>query len=286
MYPRVLLTALAIAALCSWPACAPRRKQIPLSAMQWLQVQYQEGPRGWLVARMGADERSMVAGPDCPFPAPDATASLNGAPLKRMRGWVVGDEMAYYRDCIIELAFPGPMEKQGRARSAFPQNIAVPTEIEGVGSVPQAARVSGPTTLRIEQSATSRVFTILDGFAPRTLVLVSPKDGVLAPGQTVTVRWQPATDRIAQDHVALSLQRRGRRVLSPDDVTIKSAELSFQGNDITFTAPGTLPEALHGECEIQFLGSAWVKPGTGPCPVNRCDMEMIFDAPSVPVQVR
>ena len=254
--------------------------------MRWLQVEYQDGPRGTLVARMGADDKSIVEGPKCPMPAPDATASLNGVPLKRMRGLVVGDEMAYFRDCIIELAFPGPMVKQGRAREVLPREMGAPREIEAPGTIPQAARGSGPATLRVEQGATSRVLTILEAFAPRRLMLVSPEDGALGPGQVVTLRWQPATDRIAHDQVALSLQRRGRRTLSPDDVTIKSSELSFQGNDITFTVPDTLPETLHGECEIQFLGSAYVNPGIGPCPVDRCDVDLIFDAPSLPVRMR
>jgi hypothetical protein len=116
--------------------------------------------------------------------------------------------------------------------------------------------------------------------------LVSPKDEAIASGQVVTLRWQPATDHIAHERVSLSLRRRGSQGLSPDDVTIKSAQLAFQGSDITFTVPAALPAALHGDCEIQFLGSAFVKPGTGPCPVARCDVGLIFDAPSVPVRVR
>jgi hypothetical protein len=231
---------------------------------------------------MGQDEKAMVAGPDCAMPAPGVSATLNGVALKRMLGPVAGDESVYFRDCIVELAFPGPRVKQGRARSVLP---GAPADVEAQGPVPEAARIAGPSTLRIEQGATAEVLTIHEAFSPRTLTVVSPEDGVIRPRQAVTLRWHPVTDRIAHGQVALSLRPRGGKGLSPDELTIHTADLSFQGNDITFAVPSTLPETLRGDAEIQFLGSAWVQPGIGPCPVERCSVRLAFDAPLVPVRL-
>jgi hypothetical protein len=43
--------------------------------------------------------------------------------------------------------------------------------------------------------------------------------------------------------------------------------------------PKASPDTLRGDIEITFLGTAFVKPRLGPCPVDKCSVNVIFDVP-------
>jgi hypothetical protein len=121
---------------------------------------------------------------------------------------------------------------------------------------------------------------------PRQLSLRAPVDGVLRRGMTVTLRWQPESDLIQYGAVALGLRRRGAKVIEADEVTIRHTELSWQGHDVTFKVPEGTPHSLGEEIEIQFLGTAYVTPGLGPCPVERCKVNLDLTVPPLPALLR
>ena len=96
---------------------------------------------------------------------------------------------------------------------------------------------------------------------------------MLRAGLQVTARWQPATDDISRGEI--TLRRPGSNVES--SIVVRNDKLSIQGDRIDFTVPA-LPATLHGEIAVQLIGTAGIKPHTGPCPVDRCSVEVSFDA--------
>jgi hypothetical protein len=229
---------------------------IPLSQMRRLDVESDRG--GALRVTMVVDERTADQALKCKLPAPKAIVTFNGTSLERITGKLEGGEMAINFDCL--LWFTTPKQKVDRQ--------------------------PGTALLKIAEGQTQFELSILNAFTPRQLSLRAPVDGVLRRGMTVTLRWQPESDLIQYGAVALGLRRRGAKVIEADEVTIRHTELSWQGHDVTFKVPEGTPHSLGEEIEIQFLGTAYVTPGLGPCPVERCKVNLDLTVPPLPALLR
>ena len=229
---------------------------IPLSQMRRLDVESHAS--GALRVTMVVDEKTADQAPKCRLPAPKAIVTFNGAPLERLTGMLEGDEMAVNADCL--LWFTAPEQK--------------------------VVRQPGTAYLQIAEGQTQFELSILNAFTPRQLSLRTPADGVLRRGMNVTLRWQPESDLIQHGMVALGLRRRGAKLIGADDVTIRHTELAWQGHDVTFKVPEDTPRSLGEEIEIQFLGTAYVTPGLGPCPVKRCKVNLDLKVPPLPALLR
>jgi hypothetical protein len=70
-----------------------------------------------------------------------------------------------------------------------------------------------------------------------------------------------------------------------DNVIIPKEDLVINGDRIDFRIPTALPDRLHGQIEIRVIGTAYVKPRFGPCPVDRCSVSLIFDAAPLPARL-
>lgn len=229
---------------------------VPLSKMRSLDVE--SAPGGALRVTMVVDERTADQALACKPPAPKAVVTFNGAPLERITGILRGDDLAINADCLLWFTMPGQ----------------------------KVHKQPGAALLRIAEGPTQLELSIANAFTPRQLSLRAPADGVLRRGMTVTLRWQPETDLIQHDKVALGLRRRGAKVIEADQVAIRHTELSWQGHDVTFKVPESTPPSLGEEIEIQFLGTAYVTPGLGPCPVERCKVHLDLTVPPVPALLR
>jgi hypothetical protein len=150
----------------------------------------------------------------------------------------------------------------------------MPAGMQMAGPIPAKARSSGPASIRIAEGETHLALDVPDAFTPRRLVLASPADGVLRPGQHVKVRWQPATDDISKSEIGLL--RPGARV--EEWLTIRSPGLAIHGDLIEFDVPAKVPDHLRGQIEVRLLGTADVQPRFSPCPVARCQVHVIFEA--------
>jgi hypothetical protein len=220
------------------------------------------------------DKGTVPVASKCLRPAPKARATFNRAPLERLTGIYVGGDLQMDRDCFLDFEFAGPMVHEA-FRGGYGGRIPITKGMKLGGPIPARARSPGPAWLRIDEGDTHFGLEIADAFTQRALTLVSPADGVLRAGQPVTVRWQPGTDDISQGEIGL-----GRPGSNTEQwVTIRNKDLSIHGDRIEFTLPATLPDTLHGGIEIRFLGTAYVKPRFGPCPVDKCSVRLIFDVP-------
>jgi len=207
---------------------------------------------------MVVDEKTADQALKCKLPAPKAVVTFNGAPLERSTGMLKGEEMAINADCL--LWFTTPEQKVDRQ--------------------------PGTALLKIAEGQTQFELSIVNAFTPRRLALRMPANGVLRRGMIVTLHWQPESDIIQHGMVALGLRRRGAKVIEADEVTIRPTELSWQGHDVTFKVPEDTPHSLGEEIEIQFLGTAYVTPGLGPCPVERCKVNLYLTVPPLPALLR
>ena len=50
--------------------------------------------------------------------------------------------------------------------------------------------------------------------------------------------------------------------------------------------PEDTPHALGEQIEIQFQGTVYVTPGLGPCPVERCKVNLDLTVPPLPALLR
>jgi hypothetical protein len=150
------------------------------------------------------------------------------------------------------------------------------------GPIPARARSPGPASIRIDEGKTHLVLEIPDAFSPRRLTFVLPAEGVLHRGQRVSVRWQPGSDDISQTGIVLRPLGSTR---VDDNVVIPKEDLVINGDRIDFRIPTALPDRLHGQIEIGVIGTAYVKPRFGPCPVDRCSVSLTFDAAPLPARL-
>lgn len=224
---------------------------------------------------------TRTPGGRCQRPAPNVKARFNGQPLARMTGVYAFGDLTYDRDCLLELAFAGPIVRETVGR-AYGGRTPVPTAVQLAGPIPAKVRSAGPASIRIDEGATHLALDIPDAFTPRRLTMVPPADGALRAGQPVTMRWQPATDDISKADVAL--RRAGEGVEAW--VTVRNNALSIHGDRIDFKIPAVLPDRLHGDVEILLIGTSTVKARFGPCPVDRCSVDVSFDVAPLPARLR
>jgi hypothetical protein len=210
---------------------------------------------------LAPDDERKVPVSKCRLPAARARATFNGRPLARLTGIFADVDNRIDRDCLLELAFPGPTGPGGTKLA---------------GAVPESVRARGPAALRIDEGDTHYALEIPDAFSRRALTFVSPADGVVRAGQRVTLRWQPATDDISEAEITL------RRTGSDGEeafVDIARDALTIRDDQIAFTIPAQLPPTFRGKIEI--LGLPALKPRSGPCPVDHCSIKLIMDATDV-----
>ncbi|HEY4395082.1 MAG TPA: hypothetical protein VGP64_13515 [Polyangia bacterium] len=258
---RFVLASLTIAVVAVGFVRARPRTSVPLEKLRILQVELDvrsERSVGVLMAPAAYDNGTDSAAPGkCVPPAANATATFNGKLLQRLTGVYAGGDLQYDRDCLLELVFPG-------------------------GAIPPGARASGRASLEIVEGRTRVALEIPDGLTARSLAFVSPPDGVLHPGESVTLRWQPGTDDITKG--AIELRPRGSRDIK-EGIVIVNKDLSIHGDRIVFTVPAALPSNLGREVEIRYLGTAFVAPRSGPCPVDRCSIHVMFDVAPLGAQL-
>ena len=260
---RVVFASLSVAIVAGGWVWARPRNSNPLAKLRLLQVELDTRAEGSLAVRICSAAYDMgsdgTVGPKCQPPAAKAKATFNGQPLERLTGIYAGGDLQYNRDCLLDTTFPG-------------------------GSIPPGARSPGPALVEIVEGETHVALEIPDALATRSLAFVSPADGILHPGESVTLRWQPGTDDITKG--ALGLHPSGSKNVK-EGISILNKDLSIHGDRISFTVPTVLPANLHRDVEIRYLGTAFVNPRFGPCPVDRCSVHIIFDvAPLVAQLVR
>jgi hypothetical protein len=190
----------------------------------------------------------------------NAMATFNGSPLKRMRGAYANGDLAYDRDTLLEFAFPGP------DTTSFGSELG--------GPIPARARSGAGATLRIEDAGGVWVLSVPDAFTPRTLTLVSPADGVLHRGGRVVLRWSPSTDALAGTTIGL------RRAAAPLEFE-KTDDATIEGDRITVTIPKNLPQGFDGPVELDLMGTTFIEPQVGPCPVKVCKASLDLSAAPV-----
>jgi hypothetical protein len=254
---------------------------IPLSGLQHLSVEIDRADQGLVFVRMYSDESGKGTGIKCRGIAPKVKARFNGQPLARLTGVYAAGDLQYNRDCLLELAFPGETVHE-TVGGAYGGRVPVRAGMRMAGPIPAKARSSGPASIRIDEGHTHLALDIPDAFTPRRLVMVSPADGVLRAGQHVQVRWQPPTDDISKAEIAL--HRPGAPV--EQALTILTAGLSIHGELIEFDVPAKVPDHLRGQIEVRLIGTANVQPGFSPCPVDRCEVHLVFDAAPAIAELR
>jgi hypothetical protein len=102
-----------------------------------------------------------------------------------------------------------------------------------------------------------------------------PGDQVLHRGDTVVLRWSPATDVLGGKNIGIGLQPVERPT---EGVTIAPDKVAIDGDRLTFVIPGDVPENVNGPVHFQLLGTALVKPTTGPCPAASCGVSLQYSA--------
>jgi hypothetical protein len=219
----------------------------------------------WLIVDPGEPEQRWPRTGTCKKLSTKARATYNGLPLKRLSGVYESREFAYDRDCHFEFAFPGQMRGEpGVAASEEP------------GPIPAAARVGAAAVIQLADDSARWTFSVPDAFTPRKLMRISPPvDQALHRGDTVILRWSPATDVLGDKNIAIGL----RPVERPaEGVTIAANKLAIDGDRLTFVIPGDVPENVNGPVHFQLLGTALVKPTTGPCPAASCGVSLQYSA--------
>jgi hypothetical protein len=213
------------------------------------------------------------AGAGCRLDMRSLRATMNGVPLKRFTGIYAGGDLTYDRDCLLEYGFPGGV--------ASPEPGA-PPGMEVGGAIPVAATTPDVAVIRLEDSSATWTLTVPDAFTPRRIELVSPRDGVLHEGQAIRVRWHPGTDVPGKD-VALLLSR--HRPVRVEEVSVSMSHGRPDGDTIEFDVPRDLPPTLIGPATLTPIGIAFVAVAHSPCPVDACSVEVLFDVPSIPVNI-
>jgi hypothetical protein len=102
-----------------------------------------------------------------------------------------------------------------------------------------------------------------------------PGDQVLHRGDTVVLRWSPATDVLGGKKIGIGLQPVERPT---EGVTIAPDKVAIDGDRLTFVIPRDVPENVNGAIHLQLLGAAHVKPKTGPCPARSCGVSLQYSA--------
>ena len=178
--------------------------------------------------------------------AETARASLNGISLVRLKGMYRGASSLTIRDCLLEFGFgPAVGVKLGPGQASTLMGRALP----------RAAVTSNRAVLRLEDETTQWRWEIADASAQRRISIESPPKGALKRGQTVMLRWSPASDTIGP-HITAEMER------SP--ALHRDVPAQWRDNRVSFTVPANLPETFDGPLTIRI--HADVMPATGPCP--------------------
>jgi hypothetical protein len=179
-------------------------------------------------------------------PIPTLTATLDGKPMTRLTGRVMGPE-PYDRDCSIN------------EFSLDPKEIVV-----------------GPShALVVSDGATTWRMAISDVFSPR--VATGPT-AELAAGDPVTLTWSPATDVVAeQGDIGFELVAGAKRVV------VKRKDITFAPGALTFTMPpgisGDVTLSVYGTAALQPAITACDGPKT-------CGVSREYDVPAVTLKVK
>ncbi|MDP2310570.1 MAG: hypothetical protein Q8P18_31415 [Pseudomonadota bacterium] len=178
-------------------------------------------------------------------PIPTLTATLDGKPMTQLHGRV-GGALPYDRDC-----------------SVFEFTLDA------------AQIVPGPTNeLVVSDGETTYHVGIADLYAPR-VATASPTD--VKPGDTVTLAWSPATDKVAaKGAVTLELEAGDKRAV------IKRADLVFAPGSIAFV----VPPGLTGDVTVTVFGTAFIQPAVTKCEgPTICGVARDYDVPPVTIHV-
>jgi hypothetical protein len=262
--PPSLVGLVALVAVMGSSACSTRPALADLSSGSLaLDMSQAPGGRFWLV--VVANDKTMDQTPNCPLPAPKATATLNGVPLARLTGFIPG-EASYNRDCIVEFGFPGGwLAGTQRTKDA----------VEPGGDLPAAARSKGPAVLRLQDHSARWVLELPDAFTKRALILEVPADGVLRRGQTAVLKRLPASDQISAAPAAVRL--RAPTMPPAEALTIREG-VAVQGNRVTFTVPPNLPSRFDADVVVEILND--VQPAMVRCPVSECSVTIDYLEPT------
>ena len=210
-------------------------------------------PSGSAVVHILSSESGLRAQGPCKLPAPDATATLNGVPLKRQRGKYATDDLGFDLDCIVAFSLIG---------------AAVP-------------RTGASAVLRITDDRVTWALELPKAFSPRSFSPTTPSHGVLHRGQRVVVRWSPADDQIEPRGIGFELYRRGDE---PGTGAVLR-EIEVRGDELAFTIPDDARLSWTGPAFLRFLGSASVAPASKGCPVEQCIVNVSFPVPPIAVTV-
>jgi len=179
-------------------------------------------------------------------PIPTLTATLDGKPMTRLTGRVLGPE-PYDRDCSVN------------EFSLDPKEIVV-------GPAHALVVSDGETTWRVG---------ISDVFSPR--VATGPTTEIAA-GDTVTLTWSPATDVVAaQGDIGLELVAGAKRVV------VKRKDLTFAAGSLSFTMPpgisGDVTLSVYGTAALQPAITSCDGPTT-------CGVSREYDVPPIVLKVK
>jgi hypothetical protein len=203
-----------------------------------------------VIAEPRRDSASREA--KCPVLVPRASATFNGVAMTRLLGVYAGGDLTYDRDCFLELGFAGE-------------------------TLPAAVRAENSGRLALTDGRVTWSLSIPDAFTPRRLDMLSSPGGSVRRGQSILLRWSPATDRLDDRGIGVGVRRHGHdaelaRAIQP---------ITIAGDQISFSVPRDLPAEWAGPVDLVFLGTALVAPALRDCPVRECQAHVTFSVPPV-----
>jgi len=180
-----------------------------------------QGTDNYEVRLVGKD-----AGGGCLSVSPGVEVSMNG---KRMTVTSRGGESKVIEGRCAEVLFHGPL----------------PAETDAV------------TTFVLEEGEERYVAEFQNLLTPISLRLASPSDGVVRPGQTVVVDWEPATFKGREDNPPYP-----RFLDAMDKVHVLQASWGQGGSSLSIQLPAGVAPGM-GELDVDPFAPA----------VSRCDFE-------------
>lgn len=132
-------------------------------------------------------------------------------------------------------------------------------------------------TFRIFDLGLERVVEFQNVFAPMSMRIVSPEDGILHPGQTLVVERSPATDT-ASAFLDSPPSYEQLSFFSGEQQVHFNHGFVRDGNRLSFTVPGGVPE---GEGFIALEGD--YSPGVTRCDFSLCSFSRLKSSGRVPV---
>jgi hypothetical protein len=239
----------ALLAACSALCCRPKSQLAGIAKPQ-LSVSLRNTVR---VMVMSSEAPFTTS--DCPLLAPDTRATLNDAPLQRLKGMQSSDDFAYNRDCLLELA--GPL-------SSVPRDYPA-------------------ASLRVWDDSTSWRWEVPAAFVPRSFEFAYPSQAVSKRGDRVALLWSPPTDDLDSTRIAFELLRKDAR---PGTGTpIRNPEIGGASLEFAIPSPGGPDEAWSGPGVLRLLGTNGVEPAREECPVESCSLNLDLEVPSLPITI-